>query len=152
MSIFLAESLPFAVFKIEICRCVDMIASLFHTPLKEDEQATGTACIGSSEAIMLGTLALKRKWEERRKKEGKPTDKPNLVMGYNVQVVSFNHLLLSMCQIDLRCWIHTLTFPVLSAMIFQVKCKIIGRKASQFWPRTRSSKFSHAWVGEISLS
>ena len=65
-----------------------MIADLFNVPVKEGEQATGTATIGSSEAIMLGTLALKRRWEERRKKEGKPTDKPNLVMGYNVQVVS----------------------------------------------------------------
>ena len=70
-----------------------MIASLFHAPVKEGEQATGTATIGSSEAIMLGTLALKRRWVERRKKEGKPTDKPNLVMGYNVQVVSHSPLI-----------------------------------------------------------
>lgn len=69
-----------------------MIADLFHAPVNEGEQATGTACIGSSEAIMLGTLALKRKWQERRKKEGKSTDKPNLVMGYNVQVVSCSQL------------------------------------------------------------
>lgn len=67
-------------------RCVDMIANLFHAPEIEGEPAMGTATIGSSEAIMLGTLALKRRWEERRKKEGKPTDKPNLVMGNNVQV------------------------------------------------------------------
>ena len=73
-----------------------MIADLFHAPVKEGEQATGTATIGSSEAIMLGTLALKRRWVERRKKEGKPTDKPNLVMGYNVQVVRLlsHHLLI----------------------------------------------------------
>jgi len=35
---------------------------------------------------MLGGLALKRRWQRRRAAEGKPTDKPNLVMGINVQV------------------------------------------------------------------
>ena len=35
---------------------------------------------------MLAGLAMKKRWEAMRKKEGKPTDKPNLVMGYNVQV------------------------------------------------------------------
>ena len=35
---------------------------------------------------MLGGLALKRRWQQRRTAEGKPTDKPNLVMGINVQV------------------------------------------------------------------
>ena len=37
----------------------------------------------------LALQAMKRRWEERRKKEGKSTDKPNLVMGNNVQVVCF---------------------------------------------------------------
>jgi glutamate decarboxylase len=35
---------------------------------------------------MLGGLALKRRWQHARKAAGKPTDKPNLVMGINVQV------------------------------------------------------------------
>jgi glutamate decarboxylase len=35
---------------------------------------------------MLGGLALKRRWMKRRTAEGKPTDRPNLVMGINVQV------------------------------------------------------------------
>ncbi len=35
---------------------------------------------------MLGGMALKWKWRERMKAAGKPTDKPNLVMGINVQV------------------------------------------------------------------
>ena len=35
---------------------------------------------------MLGGLALKRSWQKRRRAEGKPADKPNLVMGINVQV------------------------------------------------------------------
>ena len=35
---------------------------------------------------MLGGLALKRRWQKRRKAEGKSTEKPNLVTGINVQV------------------------------------------------------------------
>ena len=47
---------------------------------------TGCSTTGSSEAAMLGGLALKWRWRERMKAAGKPTDRPNLVMGVNVQV------------------------------------------------------------------
>jgi glutamate decarboxylase len=60
-------------------RVVSMIARLFHAPA--GAQPTGTATIGSSEAIMLGMLAHKRSWQLRRRAEGKPTDRPNMVMG-----------------------------------------------------------------------
>jgi len=65
-------------------RCVNMLARLFHSP--EEELGVGTATIGSSEAIHLAGLALKWNWRKRRKAAGKPTDRPNLVMGHNVQV------------------------------------------------------------------
>jgi glutamate decarboxylase len=65
-------------------RCVNILASLWHAPDKGD--ATGCSTTGSSEAAMLGGLALKRRWQQRRAAEGKPADKPNLVMGINVQV------------------------------------------------------------------
>ena len=48
--------------------------------------AVGCSTIGSSEAAMLGGLALKWRWRERRRAAGQPTDRPNLVMGANVQV------------------------------------------------------------------
>ena len=68
-------------------RCVSMIARLFNAPThSDDETAMGTSCIGSSEAIMLGTLAMKRRWQNKRKAEGKPFDKPNLIMNSAVQV------------------------------------------------------------------
>jgi glutamate decarboxylase len=68
-------------------RCVSMIARLFNAPTHDDtENAMGTSCIGSSEAIMLGTLAMKRRWQNKRKAEGKPFDKPNIVMNSAVQV------------------------------------------------------------------
>ncbi|MCH2186993.1 glutamate decarboxylase [Myxococcota bacterium] len=65
-------------------RCVNMLSRLFNAP--ESETAVGTGTVGSSEAIHLAGLAFKWKWRERRQKEGKPTDKPNLVVGANVQV------------------------------------------------------------------
>ena len=48
--------------------------------------ATGCSTTGSSEAAMLGGLALKRRWQKRRTAEGKPADRPNIVMGINVQI------------------------------------------------------------------
>ncbi len=65
-------------------RCVNMLSRLYHAP--KDGQACGCSTIGSSEAVMLGGMALKWKWRERMKARGKPTDKPNLVMGVDVQV------------------------------------------------------------------
>ncbi|KAK4371830.1 hypothetical protein RND71_007214 [Anisodus tanguticus] len=67
-------------------RCVNMIARLFNSPLKEEETAIGVGTVGSSEAIMLAGLAFKRNWQNKRKAEGKPHDKPNIVTGANVQV------------------------------------------------------------------
>jgi glutamate decarboxylase len=65
-------------------RCVNILSRLWNAP--DAEQATGCSTTGSSEAAMLGGLALKRRWQKRRADEGKPADKPNLVMGINVQV------------------------------------------------------------------
>ena len=65
-------------------RCVNMLSHLYHSP--ENGKGCGCSTIGSSEAAMLGGMALKWKWKERMKAKGKPTDKPNMVMGINVQV------------------------------------------------------------------
>src|SRR6201995_3674323 len=65
-------------------RCVNMIGRLWHAP--GDGEVTGCSTTGSSEAAMLGGLALKWRWRERMKAAGKPTDRPNLVLGVNVQV------------------------------------------------------------------
>ena len=66
-------------------RCVNIISRLWNAPDK-NEDAIGCSTIGSSEACMLGGMALKRKWQGKMKKQNKPTDKPNLIMGMNVQV------------------------------------------------------------------
>jgi glutamate decarboxylase len=65
-------------------RCVNILADLWNSP--ESEEATGCSTTGSSEAAMLAGLALKWRWRERMRKAGKPTDRPNLVTGSNVQV------------------------------------------------------------------
>lgn len=65
-------------------RCVSMLSHLWHVP--EGCTAVGTATTGSSEAIHLGGLAMKRRWEAKRKADGKPYDKPNILMGANAQV------------------------------------------------------------------
>jgi glutamate decarboxylase len=65
-------------------RCVTMLASLWHAP--DSAEATGCSTTGSSEAAMLGGLALKRRWQQRRRAAGKPADRPNIVMGINVQI------------------------------------------------------------------
>ncbi|KAF2461995.1 glutamate decarboxylase [Lineolata rhizophorae] len=68
-------------------RCVSMIARLFHVPTHDvNTTAMGTSTIGSSEAIMLAVLAMKRRWRKQRETEGKPSDKPNIIMNAAVQV------------------------------------------------------------------
>jgi glutamate decarboxylase len=65
-------------------RCVNILANLWNAPAADE--ATGCSTTGSSEAAMLGGLALKRRWQTQRRAEGKPADAPNMVMGINVQV------------------------------------------------------------------
>jgi len=67
-------------------RCISILADLWHAP--STKQAIGTATTGSSEAIQLGGLAMKRIWQERRKAAGKSIHEPgpNIVMGANAQV------------------------------------------------------------------
>src|SRR5947209_4619510 len=65
-------------------RCVNILAHLWNSP--DQEEATGCSTTGSSEAAMLSGLALKWRWRERMRAAGKATDRPNMVMGANVQV------------------------------------------------------------------
>lgn len=63
-----------------------MIGKLFNAPVGNGEGSIGTSCVGSSEAIILGVLAMKRRWKNKRKAEGKSTENPNIVMNSAVQV------------------------------------------------------------------
>ncbi|MBV7412732.1 glutamate decarboxylase [Dermabacteraceae bacterium TAE3-ERU27] len=65
-------------------RCWRILADLWHAP--DPERAIGCSTIGSSEACMLGGLALKRRWQHARRAAGLSTEKPNLVLSSAVQV------------------------------------------------------------------
>jgi glutamate decarboxylase len=67
-------------------RCVNILASLWHAPDAPGAVATGCSTTGSSEACMLGGMALLWRWRGRRGAAGAATATPNLVMGANVQV------------------------------------------------------------------
>ena len=60
-------------------RCVAMLADLWHSP--DPRTTMGCSTVGSSEAAMLGGLAMKWRWRKKRAAEGKPTDRPNLICG-----------------------------------------------------------------------
>ena len=64
-------------------RCVSMLAHLWHAA---GPGPTGCSTTGSSEACMLGGMALLWRWRARRAAAGAPAARPNLVMGANVQV------------------------------------------------------------------
>jgi glutamate decarboxylase len=70
-------------------RCVSILAELWHAPAHSG--APGCSTTGSSEACMLGGMALLWRWRARMKGAGEAggasaTARPNLVMGSNVQV------------------------------------------------------------------
>jgi glutamate decarboxylase len=65
-------------------RIINMLGRLYNAP--EDADFTGTACVGSSEAIILALLAHKWTWKNRREKENKAVDKPNIIFGSDAHI------------------------------------------------------------------
>jgi glutamate decarboxylase len=61
-------------------RCVNILADLWNSP-EAGGGGTGCSTTGSSEAAMLGGMAMKWRWREKMKKAGKPTDRPNMITG-----------------------------------------------------------------------
>lgn len=68
-------------------RCVNIIANLWNAP--ENETYMGTSTVGSSEACMLGGMAMKFRWRKRAAALGIDvvTKKPNLIVSSGFQVV-----------------------------------------------------------------
>ena len=60
-------------------RCIHMLADLWNSP--EAASTIGCSTTGSSEAAMLGGLALKWNWRKKQRAKGKSIDTPNLIMG-----------------------------------------------------------------------
>ncbi|KAG0341929.1 hypothetical protein BG004_005854 [Podila humilis] len=61
-------------------RCISIIGDLWNS-----SDAIGSSTVGSSEAVHLGGLAMKKRWQQKRIAEGKDTSKPNIIMGHNAQ-------------------------------------------------------------------
>ncbi|AJI74183.1 glutamate decarboxylase [Francisella philomiragia subsp. philomiragia ATCC 25015] len=59
-------------------RCVNILANLWNSSA---ENAIGCSTTGSSEAAMLGGMAMKWRWRDKMKAQGKDYTKPNLVTG-----------------------------------------------------------------------
>ncbi len=59
--------------------CVHMLSDLWNSP--DSANSRGCSTTGSSEAAMLGGLAMKTKWRRQRQKAGKPATRPNLICG-----------------------------------------------------------------------
>ncbi|KAJ1819668.1 glutamate decarboxylase gad1 [Coemansia sp. RSA 2599] len=65
-------------------RCLAHLHDLWHG--SDGAQPTGTVVVGSSEGIMLGGLAMKWRWRQRRQAAGKDASRPNIVFAANAQV------------------------------------------------------------------
>lgn len=62
-------------------RCVSIIGDLW-----KSKGAIGTSTVGSSEAIQMAGLAMKKRWQAKMRKDGKDASRPNIIMGSNAQV------------------------------------------------------------------
>ncbi|KAJ5734620.1 hypothetical protein N7533_013023 [Penicillium manginii] len=62
-------------------RCVSIIADLWNSPTSDP---FGTATTGSSEAVMLGGLAMKSKWQRDNREN--PEQRPNVIIGENAHL------------------------------------------------------------------
>jgi len=60
-------------------RCAHMLANLWNSP--DPVASVGCSTTGSSEAAMLGGMAMKWRWRAVRKAAGKSADRPNLITG-----------------------------------------------------------------------
>lgn len=108
-------------------RCWHMLADLWHAP--DPMNAIGTSTIGSSEACMLGGLALKRRWKEAREKADLPTDRPNLVMSSAVRCAGRSSATIST-------WNHAMCrFPrTTKCSTAMISTSMSMRTPSAWWP------------------
>lgn len=65
-------------------RCISILAEIWKCG--ENDKPIGCSTTGSSEAIMLGGLAMKKQWEKKMITAGKDHSKPNIIMSSACQV------------------------------------------------------------------
>jgi len=90
--------LPNARYTNFVCQGISILADVWHAP--SSKQAIGTATTGSSEAIQLGGLAMKKIWQAKRKAAGKSIHEPGLVIltCFSIYQTIFSGLILSWVQ------------------------------------------------------
>lgn len=108
-------------------RCIAMLAKLWQADTYR-ENPLGCATTGSSEAIMLGGLAMKRQWEKKMKENGKPIGKPNIIMS-------------SACQVALEKF----------ARYFDVECRLIPVDAEHGYHLNAKSLWDYVDENTIGL-
>lgn len=74
-------------------RCITILSNLWHAPSTIDKEtgkpivnSIGSATTGSSEAIMMAGLAMKKNWQAKQKAKGKSIAEPNIIMASCAQV------------------------------------------------------------------
>ncbi len=60
-------------------RCVNMLADLWNAP--DAANTIGCSTTGSSEAAMLGGMAMKWRWRQKMRAAGKTAERPNMICG-----------------------------------------------------------------------
>ena len=106
---------------------LNIVADLWKAP--KEGKVIGTATAGSSEAIMLGGLALKKRWQEARKAAGKDHYHPNIIFGSNAQV-ALEKFARWEC-IWVWVYVHLLLMSILPATsYFDVETRLVPVKAS----------------------
>lgn len=102
---------------------ISAVADLWKVP--KEGKVLGTATAGSSEAIMLGGLAMKKRWQEDRKAAGKDHYHPNIVFGSNAQVA------LEKFARRVSCCDCVFALPYVSffCRYFDVECRLVPVKA-----------------------
>jgi hypothetical protein len=98
-----------------------MLADIWHAP--HAQQAIGTATTGSSEAIQLGGLAMKRIWQAKRKAAGKSIFEPgpNIVMYATLSQLSFPVLTIRHLLRGANAQVALEKF----ARYFEVECRLV---------------------------
>ena len=116
-------------------RCVRMLADLWNSP--DAAHTVGCSTIGSSEAVMLGGLAMKWRWRRKRQRAGKPAGKPNLICGpahvcwpkfaryFNVELRQIpcegNRLMMSPAEVVKRCDENTIGVVPTLGVVFTLQ-------------------------------
>ncbi|KAH3941113.1 hypothetical protein HBH70_233060 [Parastagonospora nodorum] len=66
--------------------CANILAALWNGG-ENGERPVGSATTGSSEALMLGCLAMKKQWLSKKREEGADTSQPNIIFSSIAHVV-----------------------------------------------------------------